>query len=365
MKSILYIMHISWGWIKQRPQFIAEGLSKKYKIDVYYRMSNHLSKELNPHFMNGNLKVKGFRKLPLERIYGFPIHLSILINRFIWNSQNIDWNQYDYIWVTDPVIWEIIKPKKLHAKTQVIYDCMDDYAEFPYMQKYPRYRKYLERHEAKLINSAHTIICSAEFLANKLQQKYGTKRNFHIVNNAITDDITNYSESISNLIVPENALVYIGTISEWLDYDNLLKLLDQHEILNIVLYGPIRTETLPTHQRLIFKGPISHDKILCVMKQSIGLIMPFIVTPLIESVNPVKLYEYAYSGKPIIASRYAESLKFSDYVYLYSNFDELNSHVTSILANTITPERRQMIDFALSNTWNKRIEDIINIMHGE
>ena len=37
MKRILYLSHISWNWIKQRPQFIAEQLAKDYIVDVYYR----------------------------------------------------------------------------------------------------------------------------------------------------------------------------------------------------------------------------------------------------------------------------------------------------------------------------------------
>lgn len=364
MKSILYVMHISWGWIKQRPQFIAEGLATDYKVDVFYRMSNHLKKGLNPSFKNGNLKVQGFRDLPLERIPGFPMACTVLINKLFWKRNAVNWNDYDYVWVTDPVIWEIIKPKQLPSNIKVIYDCMDDYSEFPYMQSHPRYKKYLEQKEADLLNSANSVICSAKSLANKLQQKYGINHKFHIINNAITENITTYSTNITDLSIPENSLVYIGTISEWLDYENLLKLLDKYKELNIVLYGPMRTTNFPTHPRLIFKGTISHDKILSVMKQSMGLIMPFVVTPLIESVNPVKIYEYAYSGMPIIATRYAETLKFSDYVCLYSNFEELSSQVASILANQIQPNQQQMIDFALSNTWGKRIEEIIKILHG-
>ena len=37
MKKILYLMHVPWGWIKQRPHFIAENLSKYYKVNVFYK----------------------------------------------------------------------------------------------------------------------------------------------------------------------------------------------------------------------------------------------------------------------------------------------------------------------------------------
>ena len=35
MKKILYLMHIPWGVIKHRPHFIAEYLSKYYKVNVF------------------------------------------------------------------------------------------------------------------------------------------------------------------------------------------------------------------------------------------------------------------------------------------------------------------------------------------
>lgn len=357
-------MHISWGWIKQRPQFLAEELSQKFKVDVYYRKSNHLSKGLNPALKSDNLTVSGFRVLPIERIPLLPLSLSTVINKFIWKSHSIDWEKYDYIWVTDPVLWQIIRPKKLPDRTKIVYDCMDDYSEFPYMKRYPRYKAFMERLEADLLNFADFAICSAESLAVKIKNKYDIKRKINVVNNAITESIVHYPKVLEGLFVPENSLVYIGTVSEWLDYSNLLKLLELHENLNIVLYGPMRTSVFPQHPRLIFKGSISHDKILGVMKQAKGLIMPFIVNSLIESVNPVKIYEYAYSGKPIIATRYAETMKFSKYVNLYASFEELNTYVSAILADNIIPDNQTMVDFAMNNTWGKRVEVINSILHG-
>src|SRR2546422_1689702 len=34
---ILYAMHVDWRWIKQRPHFLAEELSKDYEVLVLFR----------------------------------------------------------------------------------------------------------------------------------------------------------------------------------------------------------------------------------------------------------------------------------------------------------------------------------------
>lgn len=364
MKSILYLMHISWGWIKQRPQFIAEELSENFIVDVLYRKSNHIGKGFNPKFKRDNFNVKGYRELPLERINLIPDNASKFINKVLWHLNFIKWSKYDYIWISDPVIWNIIKPKKLPEKTKLVYDCMDDYSEFPYIKRFPNLKSILEKSEKQLLSNADFIICSAETLADNLKKKYGIDRKISIINNAITDDIFLYSET-SDIMLPPKSLVYIGTISEWMDFENLLRLLDKHEDLNIVMFGPMRTSNFPSHKRLIYKGTIPHEKILGAMNQSMGLIMPFLVTPLIEGVNPVKLYEYSYSGKPVIATKYSETLKFADYVDLYSSFSELDSLVAKILEGKSARDMTAMRDFALKNTWKSRVEDINKILNEE
>ena len=46
--------------------------------------------------------------------------------------------------------------------------------------------------------------------------------------------------------------------------------------------------------------------------------MPFILNELIESVDPVKLYEYINFEKNIICIKYDEILRFKDFVYFYN-----------------------------------------------
>ncbi len=364
MKSVLYIMHISWGWIKQRPQFIAEELAKNYKVDVYYRKSNHLRKGLNPVINNGNLVIRGFRDLPLERLSFIPIQTSYIINKLIWKFKNMDWDKYDYIWVTDPIIWWVIKSSKWSKKIKVIYDCMDDYTAFPYVVKYPKYKQFMEKCESDLIKEADFIICSAESLSNKLIKKYNISKKINIINNAVSSDLFGYSLNSISTQLPVNSFVYIGTISEWFDFNNIIRLLDDNQELNVVLYGPIRTNVLPSHKRLHIKGPIQHKDILDVMHKATALIMPFVVNELTEGVNPVKLYEYAYSGKPIIASRYSETEKFREHVLLYSSYEEFDKYVKDILNSKISVNLDNMREFARNNVWGSRVIEIEKVLNG-
>lgn len=125
---------------------------------------------------------------------------------------------------------------------------------------------------------------------------------------AISNEFHNFEDSKS-VPLSHPTLTYIGTIAEWFDFNLIIHALDKYQNLEVRLYGPVRTSYIPPHERLKHMGSVNHDKIMDIMHKATGLIMPFIVNDLILSVNPVKLYEYIYSGKPIAAIKYGESEK--------------------------------------------------------
>lgn len=348
---------MSWGWIKQRPQFIAEELSKNYEVDCYYTKSNRFS-NANSDFKKNNLNVKGFRFWPFERITFIPLTWLDNINKMIFKSYKINLADYDIIWITEPRYYFLIKGK-IKGKL-LVYDCMDDMLEFPYMKRYPNLAEYEAKEEKQLLQDADIVLCSAKALQKKLEERYEFHRNMEIVNNAITDDITTYSWQGEELT--PNSLVYIGTISEWFDFKSVIAALEKHPELSVLLYGPIRMQNPPEHERLIFKGAVKHKEILGIMNSAAGLIMPFVVNELIESVNPVKLYEYIYSGKPICASRYSETEKFGDYITLYTGEKEFDEFVSKLLKREICVDRKRMREYALQNTWQSRAEHIKNVI---
>ena len=124
-------------------------------------------------------------------------------------------------------------------------------------------------------------------------------------------------------------------------------------------------ETIPFHNRLEFRGPTAHSNLLAIMTKAKGLIMPFILNDLIQSVNPVKLYEYIYSGKPILATRYGESEPFSDYVFLYENYSDFKKFIQENIMTDRNLDRERMQSFALNNTWEARTRQIIKIIDAE
>ena len=360
-------MHVPWGWIKQRPHFIAEKLSKYYKIDIFYRkaykrkylVKNRISNDMD------NMEIKELFRLPFERC-NFIQKISSIFIRFRF-KRIID--KFDIVWITHPNLFEIIK-NILPDDIKIIYDCMDDSVEFPYVKSNFTLRKKILGNEEELVKRSNIVFTSSNYLKHKLIDRYQVKKNIYVVNNAISlDKIYSCYDFKIPFYIDEKlkktkfTLSYLGTISRWIDVEILLESLKRFSDITYKLFGP-KDISLPKHSRLLYFGPIEHKYIFNIMKQSDALVVPFKLNELVLSVNPVKLYEYIFSAKPSIVIEYGETLKFKDHIYLYKNKNDYFKLIEKLVNNDLPPKRNlvESRNFALNNTWEKRIESMVNVI---
>lgn len=375
MKKVLYLSHIRWGWIKQRPHFLAEGLAKDYEVDYFFfqgrshkACDDYTSQNIDE---NLHLRLHTYRKLPFSVI---PViggwKMFDWLNNIIIKSQLPRIENYDIVWITSPIFYPLVK-RCVKRGITLIYDCMDDMAAFPDVKGNKRKVQSVIETERHILETKNSIVfCSADYLAKAITKRAGVNKNIIVVNNAIelpkektafkkTDMPVEVSEKYNTVADLPNVFMYIGTISEWIDFGKLQKLTTDFSELNIVLIGPIGNTQIPNNPQIHAIGAINRDYIFTFMEKATALIMPFEVNELIESVNPVKLYEYIYSGKPSLAPYYSESSKFGDYVGLYRNYEDLKRYTSDILSGKYPIKSNESIaDFIKANTWENRMEKI-------
>lgn len=348
-------MNTNWGWIKQRPHFIAEGLSSLFDVKVLAPKEYHKTVDNKT-----TINLKYLFRLPFQS----RSRVMEYFNRYVLGIQIwFESRKYDTIWIASPLQYEYVK--YCCSNKRVIYDCMDDQEE---LKSKVKDKKRVVKFERQLYNRADIIIASSNHLKDVLCKKYGAK-DIAVVNNAIKDDFQNDSEimpvEIANKISSDYINVtYIGTISTWMDFELLKALVNRIPNLRVNLFGPIDMKQRPEIERVIFHGSIDHKYVSGVMSASDILIMPFVVNDLIRSVNPVKLYEYVYSGKLCMAPLYEESEPFGNFVHLYNNIDEACSIVENFVNKSIAlKEKSECEKYALNNTWSHRVKEIKNILN--
>ncbi len=342
-------MHIPWGWAKQRPHFLAEELVKNYDVEVCclksYRKKNQRTEQSN------NFKIRTIFVLP----FGSKFRVLNFLNDILIQIQVVKRiSNFDIIWFTSPIFGYI----KTETKAKYVYDCMDDFLEFPDIKSKSWLASLYFKKEARLIETVSSIIFTSKTLKNRVLERhsFANMKPAIVVNNAIKEmDFSGINEVQLDRKKNEINLVYIGTVSSWLDIKLIIDHICYDKSVVYNLYGPSEIE-IPSFERLHYHGPIKHSEVFERMDSADVLVMPFIVTSLIESVNPVKLYEYIYTGKAVVACQYGESELFSDFVYLYVNKGEYFETIDEIRLNHFMGKAKiqDCRDFVRQNTWTER-----------
>lgn len=354
-KHIVYLMHVPWTWIRQRPHFFAEMLSGSNVVKVYYERPYGKTKLVDNIT---NLRMVELFRLPFNR-------LSIIrrINRALvrlWMRKETS----DIIWLTSPELFYYLTDEQ--KKLPIIYDCMDDMLEFPAIKRDRCRSKEIFYAEKFLVQSSKLLIFSSDYLRKVVLERYNVEDKGVVINNGIKlykgkTASTKSSKVLEFIAGKSDVITYVGTISAWFDFDLLVSVCKNFPSVHFALVGPAEVN-IPQHPRLVHFGPVRHEDIPEILERSKLLIMPFIVNELIKSVNPVKVYEYINSGNPAVINYYEETDKFDKYVYRYRNSNEFLDLIELYTSRNLSPKRTvaECRLFAEENTWERRNEMVKN-----
>jgi hypothetical protein len=349
-ERMLYLMHIDWDWIKQRPQYIKESLEKYYDIFTFCPRNYRIKKHCNVY----NMKV--FYSIPFIRRFRLLWEIDECRKRRIINRLIQKYNPA-YVYATHPEYGEMIPPTYTGV---VIYDCMDDMLAF-HSKSY--YIKRATEQETTMVHRADLVLATSGRLKSILCKRYPASiQKFHLVWNGYDGNIAQTQELLKH---DKYTLCYFGTISHWFNFDYVLKSLSDFPDLQYLLIGPIEGgTTIPTRDRLMHKPPVKHDELAKETEETDGFIMPFELNDLILSVDPVKLYEYVNFGKDILCVEYPEIKRFDPFVYFYSDYSSYHDQIM-IMKNAKSRKysNEERLDFLAQNSWKHRVESIVSLLN--
>ena len=119
-----------------------------------------------------------------------------------------------------------------------------------------------------------------------------------------------------------------------------------------MLVGPTETP-IPNWDRLNCTGQIPKEDVGDWIAAFDVCLYPFKQIPLIETINPVKIYEYLAENKPVIAVDSTEIRRFGNLVYCYADKAELSVLATKELANPFL-NAALCKEFVAANSWEER-----------
>lgn len=371
--KILYISLVDWFWIKQRPHHFSEILSNNNQVTYlcreYWKKNNNVickhtvdEKNLskNDFNINENLNIKRKKLLPKEMKFDIVKKINdFTMRKYVLSLDKI--NNFDTIVVTHPSQYLYLDKRILDTK-KIVYDCMDNHCEANV-----NFRELYLKWEKGLVSHCHSIVVSSKDLKYKLKERYDIDdEKITVINNGVEkkrffEMEENKQQSID--FFKNNGkkrIGYIGTVSEWFDYELIRNVALKISEMDFYIIGPRESQkcvnTFKDMSNINIIDAQPYELVPSIINNLDIAIMPFVKSDFINSVNPVKIYEYAALGKPIIATRYVETEKFKDVVYLYDSEQEFVNHIHSSLQED-KHKKVNRVQFALDNTWEKRVED--------
>ncbi len=341
--ELLYLMNVDWTWIRQRPHILARALGELYDVKVLY--PSYLTR---PWRMQRTPKAKKSVAIPQ-----LPFHEGNgLLNRIqsrITKQYLKNMGSYDAVWFCGAEYFDWM-PKGY--KGIVIYDVMDDVVA---LQKTELMRHKIQRQHRELLRRADILFVTSEYLYKSLsaeeQKKAVLVRNGVLRGEVHPPHGCNKKDSYR--------LGYVGTISEWLDYDLLRAVAQAMPNIKLDFYGPKVTQytAIPN---LTEHGIVEHNKIYVAVKDCDCLMMPFVINQITLAVDPVKLYEYISFGKCIISVFYPEIERFAPFVYFYHTQEELIALLQKLAENGFPTKYSQteQLEFLDKNTWEARVGQV-------
>jgi len=368
--KILVLSINDWLGLKQRVHHIAEYLSEHNDI-VFFCQTTWMKNNYNSYSrdeikkriipVSNSLTIRRMTVLPLNRLNVVNKINTVIKKRVIMKIEREF--KPDCIITTLPEQYSVI-PKDYEGL--ILYDCMDDHASFGGKIK-------LNVYEKRLIQRANAVTVSSERLARKIEG-YNLNKKIEIVKNATRFEVfhdyitkNNGKKRPEELELGKKIIGYFGVVRDWFNIEAVIKSASQHKDCEYIIIGPIDNPVtrikLNQYSNIKCIGQRKFEDLPQYLYYFDVCIMPFKLSELIENVNPVKLYEYLSMGKPTVVTYYEEIQQFEPYVYFAKDDDDFCDKVSRALCENNESLLKKRIEFAESNTWKVRTDQMMAVIN--
>jgi GT2 family glycosyltransferase len=236
---------------------------------------------------------------------------------------------------------------------RVVYDCMDEWNNFPGM------KKELLATEDRLVADADVLVVSGQRLWNKY-----SSRNPNTVLARNATNFEHFHEPQPNALLEDAAhpiVGYFGAIAEWFDVPLMARLARERPHYTFVLLGgafEVDLSVLRSLPNVRILGQKPYDLMPAYLQHFDVCMIPFQVNAITEATDPVKFYEYISQGKPVVAPRMPELYPYREFLYIADDHEDFIRKIDQAARENDPALVERRVDLARENTWSDRVRRI-------
>ena len=382
--TIVFISLEPWDEIWRRNQFVCDGLLRKSTdtnivfvqppVDNSYALRVIKLNKLRhaPSIVDGGYsgRLKLFtptKWFPNSLPIGRALNEKHLTSQIKWALRDLNWNA-THLWINQHEAAHLLG-EGIAANT--LYDITDDWTQFSGNQSQ---FDLITRQDATLCKSCdHVIVCSQQLFDDKA--KLVDLDRLHLIPNGV--HVQHY-EAVADTRLPAHAIAsrwmkpvfgYTGTIhGDRVDINLIVAIAQAYPAATIAMVGPNLLEksdqqVLSQYSNIVFPGARPYTDLPDIMRAFDVCMVPHLVTPFTESLNPIKLWEYLAAGKPIVSTNVAGFRDFSNMVFIArTNAEFVQDLSAALTADKTSSSERQ--DVACQHSWDARLDDVLRVLNG-
>lgn len=333
-----------------------------------------IKKPLQPDKILPNLSVFApLLFLPYHPRLPIPTWIKKLINKL---NNPLIYVQVKKFAPAKPILWlSMLHPVELinrfqHKLTCVL--CYDEVSASPIFTK--NQQILIKESEAKLLKKADIVFTTSKRLYNN---KIKINPRTYFIPNAIETEfidrvISKSSNPFKNIDKPH--IGYIGKINVRIDLELIYNIARNEPCWQWVFIGPVEFSANKNLINILMKlknahflGEKRYSEIADYLNHLDVLTIPFVINEFTKNMNPLKLYQYLASGKPIVSTNLPEVAEFNriypNLIYISSSDSEFTRMIDEAVKENDPKLKKQRIDIARDNTWDKRAQLISGIIN--
>jgi glycosyltransferase involved in cell wall biosynthesis len=373
-RRLLFFSLEDWDQIWRRNQFICSELMARYQnlqilwVSPPYDFSHdpgHIDRRVLRLSVDKEFsKMSVFKPLKiLPNVVGKSFNSFVMRTQIESAIKSLGWSEFD-VWINDQKARHYL-PKKGIKK--LVYDVTDDWTQF---DQPVRVKQAVIEDDSWMLAKADEVIVCSEWLYKK---NAAVCSNVHLIPNGV--DGERYSpDALLKLATPPamkglqaKIAGYVGTLhAERLDLNMIAEVADLLPDVSFVFIGPNclsapQTAALVAHSNVKILGAIDYQQLPSYIKCLDVCITPHKVSPFTESLDPLKLYEYMSTGKPIVSTPCSGFRDLPELVFVAPNSESFAKAISKSLVDgsAMGPKR---IEWARQQTWQCRVDDVAQVL---
>lgn len=375
--NIICLAQTNWDWCWTGKQHMLLRLARRGHKILYVDPSQDYSyREKSSNFSKEPVKKHaGLRQICDGLfVYSYPIDRSLH-----WRHKRFKYWRYPHhlrlaakkLNLSDPIVLSILPSAEpfvdIFNPIASAYYAVDEMTAFGGIPE--EERTQIRSQEERMIQRSDLTLAVSEKLKKRFEKLHP---NTHLLPNGV--DTQFYSPSrlkritIHPMLKDLNGPVigFIGQVDERINQELLIKMAKDHPQWNIILVGRkkkgVDFSQLENEPNITLTGYQHYENLPHFIKAFDVCMIPYRISELTHSCNPLKLYEYLATGRPVVSTPIAGIEFCKNVIYVADQPADFIEKVKLAVNETDPQARRDRLKVAKENDWEYPTDILGNLL---